>query len=202
MTRIRRGERRTTVAKVGMQTSVHHSRVRRVAQAALCLAALAGGCIGSTGTNSGDAAGGSSDALRQYPLGTLPTSTVTINEHVFRVWLAQEFDPHRPGVQQEGLMFVRPREIADDQGMLFVFSDERIRSFWMRNTIVPLDIAFARFDGTIVSIRQMPPLTWQSFSSIEPAMFALEVKQGTLARLGIREGDRMVIPDTALLPAP
>jgi len=185
-----------------MPTGVHHPIARRAAYVVLYLAASIGGCIGSTGSNAGGAAEGSSDALRQYPLGTLPTSTVTINEHVFRVWLAQEFDPHRPGVQQEGLMFVRPQEIADDEGMLFVFSDERIRSFWMRNTIVPLDIAFARFDGTIVSIRQMPPLTWQSFSSIEPAMFALEVKQGTLARLGIRVGDRMAIPDAALVPAP
>ena len=159
------------------------------------------GCFGSPGGANAQA-GGSSDALRRYPLGTLPTSTVTIDDHVFRVWLAQEFDPNRPGVQEEGLMYVRPDEIADDQGMLFVFSDERVRGFWMRNTITPLDIAFARFDGTIVKIWQMPALTWQTFSSVEPALFALEVKQGTFARLGVQEGDRLVVPEQALVPVP
>lgn len=99
-------------------------------------------------------------------------------------------------------MHVLPRELADDQGMLFIFDDERVRSFWMLNTVTPLDIAFARLNGTIVKTWQMPAQTLQSFSSIEPAMFALEVKQGTFARLGIREGDRMEVPASLLAPAP
>ncbi len=99
-------------------------------------------------------------------------------------------------------MHVPSSEIADDQGMLFVFPDESVRGFWMKNTVAPLDIAFARADGTIVKIWQMPPLTWQTFSSIEPAMFALELKQGTLGRLGIREGQVMQIPKDALTTAP
>ena len=172
------------------------------AGAALAAAlALLPGCFGSPGGTNAQA-GRSSDALRRYSLGTLPTSTVTIDGNTFRVWLAQEFDPNRPGVQEEGLMYVQPAEIADDQGMLFVFSDEQVRGFWMRNTITPLDIAFARLDGTIVKIWQMPALTWQTFSSVEPALFALEVKQGTFARLGVQEGDRLMVPDQALVPAP
>ncbi len=135
-----------------------------------------------------------SDAARRYDLDSLPRTEVGINGHTFRVWLVQEFDPARPDVQAEGLMHVPSGEIADDEGMLFVFSAERIRGFWMKNTIAPLDIAFARLDGTIVAIWQMPPLTLQTFSSLEPAIFALEVKQGTLARLGIREGDRLEVP--------
>jgi uncharacterized membrane protein (UPF0127 family) len=82
--------------------------------------------------------------------------------------------------------------------MLFVFDNERIRGFWMRNTIAPLDIAFARMNGTIVKIWQMPVLTLRTFSSIEPAMYALEVKQGTFERLGIKEGDRLEIPADVL----
>jgi len=66
----------------------------------------------------------------------------------------------------------------------------------MRNTITALDIAFARRDGTIVAIHTMPPLTLRTFSSFEPAMFALEVKAGTFERLGVVEGDVMVIPDS------
>jgi uncharacterized membrane protein (UPF0127 family) len=143
-----------------------------------------------------------SDTQRSYPLASLPVATIKIDDHSFRVWLAKESAQPRRGadrtVVEEGLMFVPPEEIAADQGMLFVFSDESIRGFWMRNTITPLDIAFARMDGTIVKIWQMPPRTLQTFSSIEPAMFALEVKQGTFGRLGIKEGDRLDIPPEVL----
>ncbi len=135
-----------------------------------------------------------SDAARRSDLDSLPRTEVGVSGHTFRVWLVQDFDPARPDAPAEGLMHVPTDEIADDEGMLFVFSSERVRGFWMKNTIAPLDIAFARLDGTIVAIWQMPPLTLQTFSSLEPAIFALEVKQGTLARLGIREGDRLEMP--------
>jgi uncharacterized membrane protein (UPF0127 family) len=178
---------------------------QRVAFSLLIPLAIAG-CAGastsntSTSRRSSDAnsSGGGrvSDAARKYPLDSLPTDKLSINGHVFRVWLARDFDARRPGVVEEGLMHVPSEEIADDQGMLFVFSDESVRSFWMRNTIAPLDIAFARANGTVVKIWPMPPLTLQTFSSLEPAMFALEVKQGTFQPLGINEGDQIEIPDT------
>lgn len=91
-------------------------------------------------------------------------------------------------------MWVTAGELADDQGMLFVFPEEGYQSFWMKNTLIPLDIAFARMDGTIVTIETMPPLTLRNFYSLEPVMFALEVKAGTFARLGVTEGDRLEIP--------
>ena len=99
-------------------------------------------------------------------------------------------------------MHVPPEEIADNQGMLFVFSDEALRGFWMLNTITPLDIAYARMNGTIVKIWQMPPQTIRTFSSIEPAMFALEVKQGTFERLGIAEGAQIIIPEDVFKTSP
>ena len=171
------------------------------------LAACLGGCMGGggvagEGNNSGSTSGRASDAQREYPLDTLARSQVSINGHVFNVWLAQDFDDSRPGIVSEGLMYVPTEEIADDEGMLFVFSDERERSFWMRNTIAPLDIAFARFNGEIVKIWQMEPLTLRSHYSIEPAMFALEVKQGTFAALGIAEGDQLVISDDVFKTTP
>jgi uncharacterized protein len=143
------------------------------------------GCIGSTGGGAGEG----SSARRRFPLSTLSTSAVTVKEQTFRVWLAQTADQ-----REEGLMWVPENEIADDQGMLFVFPDERYLGFWMKNTITPLDIAFARFDGTIVATHTMPILTLDTFPSYEPAMFALEVKAGTFAKLGIQAGDRLAIP--------
>lgn len=149
------------------------------------------GCLGQ------GAAGDSSDSQREFPLSTLPDSTVKIGTNAFRVWLATT-----PDQQAEGLMFVPESEIADDQGMLFVFPSEELRGFWMKNTITSLDIAFARLDGTIVAIHTMPPLTLRTFSSIEPAMFALEVKAGTFARLHVVEGDRIEISAPVLKSAP
>jgi uncharacterized membrane protein (UPF0127 family) len=83
-----------------------------------------------------------------------------------------------------------------------VFDEEAYRGFWMLNTITPLDIAFARSDGTIVKTWQMPPLTIETFPSLEPAMFALEMKAGAFARLGIKEGDTLVLPPDVFKPNP
>ncbi|GMU84396.1 MAG: hypothetical protein AMXMBFR47_42660 [Planctomycetota bacterium] len=152
------------------------------------------GCIGSSSPTSSDGAPLSNQ--REFPVASLPASSVTVAgadaaaKAAFRVWLADDED-----TRAEGLMYLSADEIPDDQGMLFVFDDERIRGFWMKNTITSLDIAFARADGTIVATHTMPPLTLQTYSSIEPAMFALEVKAGTFQRLAIAEGDRIVIPD-------
>lgn len=124
------------------------------------LVLLGGGCFGASNgsgsSNGGDTGQRASDARRRYPLDSLPTTTITIGEHEFHVWLVQESDETRPGALSEGLMHVPTSEIEDNQGMLFVFSDERQRGFWMLNTIAPLDIAYARFDGTIVKIGRCP----------------------------------------------
>ena len=152
------------------------------------------GCVGSPADN-GDAEG--SAGRRQFPLETLPTATVTVKGSAFRVWLALDEDR-----REEGLMFVPESEIAADQGMLFVFPDERYLGFWMKNTIAPLDIAYARMDGTIVTTHTMPILTLRTYPSYEPAMFALEVRAGTFARLGIGPGDRIDIPDEVFKTQP
>ncbi len=143
------------------------------------------GCVGSPAGNDDE----SSSSRRQFPLETLPTATVTVKGNTIRVWLALDADR-----REEGMMFVPEREVADDQGMLFVFPDERYLGFWMKNTITPLDIAYARMDGTIVTTHTMPILTLQTYPSYEPAMFALETKAGTFERLGIGPGDRIDIP--------
>jgi uncharacterized membrane protein (UPF0127 family) len=162
----------------------------------LLFAAL-GGCIGSSDGAGKAGTGHSSAELRQFPLETLPTAIVSIDEHELRVWLATNSEQ-----QLEGMMHVSEDEVADDQGMLFVFPYEYPHSFWMKDTIIPLDIAYARADGTIVRIWTMPPLTYRTFPSIEPAMFALEVKAGTFERLGICEGDRIIIPDEVFKASP
>lgn len=88
----------------------------------------------------------------------------------------------------EGLMY--RDNVPDGTGMLFVFPDLSVRSFWMANTYVPLDIAFLGMSFDVVDILQMQPLVTESYTSRAPAMYGLEVRQGWLAEHGIEVGDR------------
>ena len=87
-------------------------------------------------------------------------------------------------------------ELAENAGMLFVFPDEQIRNFWMRNTLIPLSIAYIDSDGRIVDIQDMEPLddVPPGYISAEPAQYALEVNQGFFAERGIEVGNVVEIP--------
>ena len=86
--------------------------------------------------------------------------------------------------------------LAPDAGMLFVFGRERDLSFWMRNTLIPLSIAYISADGRIVDIQDMEPLDDEppSYASAEPAKYALEVNQGFFAERGVEVGGTVEIP--------
>lgn len=87
----------------------------------------------------------------------------------------------------EGLMY--RNEVPDGRGMLFVFTEEGMRSFWMNNTYVALDIAYLDAGFNVVDIQQMEPQTTDPHESAAPAMFALEVRQGWFGEHGITVGD-------------
>ena len=94
--------------------------------------------------------------------------------------------------QQRGLMFVR--YLPEWSGMLFLYQTAGIRSMWMKNTYIPLDILFARADGTVSSVEaNTEPLSLRSISAIEPVGFVLELNAGTAATLGIGAGSRLVL---------
>ena len=88
--------------------------------------------------------------------------------------------------REEGLMY--RESLEDGRGMLFVFSDSQIRSFWMRNTLIPLDIAYLDESLKIVDIQGMEPETDDAHPSARPAMFALEVPRGWFGKKGIEVG--------------
>ena len=88
--------------------------------------------------------------------------------------------------RQHGLM--GRDEVPEGTGMLFVFEDESMRAFWMKDTPVPLDIAYLNSDLRIVTILQMEPLDTSTYPSTAPAMFALEVRQNWFSEQGIEEG--------------
>jgi len=86
-----------------------------------------------------------------------------------------------------GLMH-RP-SLPDGEGMLFVFDRDQRLSFWMKNTIIPLSIAFITSDGRITEIRDMRPLDLTPVVSIRSVRYALEVPQGWFYRVGVGPGD-------------
>jgi len=86
-----------------------------------------------------------------------------------------------------GLMY--RESLPQDQGMLFVFPAAQIQSFWMRNTFIPLDIAFISSEGIIVDIQHMKPVDESVlYTSSAPALYALEVNAGWFASHGIEVG--------------
>jgi uncharacterized membrane protein (UPF0127 family) len=131
-------------------------------------------------------------------LEAMPQDTVTINDRAFKVWLADESEE-----QTRGLMFVTAEEMAPlpngtERGMWFLFPTDRSTGFWMRNTIIPLDIAYVRSDGVIVTTHTMVPLDESIYRPSEPYRYALEVNANVFARDGIKKGDRVQIPQALL----
>ena len=97
--------------------------------------------------------------------------------------------------RQKGLMARPEGSLPEDAGMLFVFGREQSLSFWMKDTLIPLSIAYIAADGRIVDIQNMEPLDETSHPSAEPARYALEVNQGFFAERGVEVGDRVEIPE-------
>ena len=88
--------------------------------------------------------------------------------------------------------------LKPDSGMLFVFRNPQPLAFWMKNTYVPLSIAFIDAEGRIVNIEDMAPQTEATHSSRGLALYALEMKKGWFAQRGIGAGDRVDGLDKAL----
>ena len=89
--------------------------------------------------------------------------------------------------RQQGLMY--RKEIKDGLGMLFVYERDQVMSFWMKNTLVPLSIAYIAQDGRILEIFNMEPGDLNPVQSSRSVRYALEVPQGWFDRAGIGPGD-------------
>ena len=93
--------------------------------------------------------------------------------------------------QQQGLMY--RKEVKDGEGMLFIFDKDDVRSFWMKNTLVPLSIAYIASDGRILEIYDMEPGNLDPVRSSRSVRYALEVPQGWFGRAELSPGDRLEI---------
>lgn len=124
------------------------------------------------------------DAQPGRPSSGLPTTRLSIGAHTLTAEVAAN-DEHR----STGLM--HRFSLPPDHGMLFVFESVRPLSFWMRNTYIPLSIAFIDAQGRILNIEDMAPQDERSTWSAGPALYALEMKKGWFAQKGIKAGDRV-----------
>ncbi|MGB5078962.1 MAG: DUF192 domain-containing protein [Sphingorhabdus sp.] len=93
--------------------------------------------------------------------------------------------------QAKGLMF--RTDLADNAGMIFPFGEPRVASFWMKNTVIPLDIIFIRANGTIESIAENTvPYSTAAVAAGEPVVAVLELRGGLTSELGIGAGDKVI----------
>ncbi len=98
------------------------------------------------------------------------------------------------GERSRGLMF--REELAEDGGMLFVYVEDTEAGFWMKDTLIPLSIAFIAADGTILDIQGMEPLSEDTHRPPEAYRYALEVNLGWFQRNGFDAGDWVEIPES------
>ncbi len=114
----------------------------------------------------------------------LPTVTLRAGMHNIVAMVART-----PEQRAVGLM--HRREMATHEGMLFVFEQPSVQCFWMKNTLLPLSIAFIADDGSIVNVADMQPQSLDSHCSAKPVRYALEMNQGWFARRAVGPGFRL-----------
>ena len=110
-----------------------------------------------------------------------PVLKLSAGIHLISAEVANTFDSRARGLMHR-------KSLGANQGMLFVFPDVSAHCMWMRNTFVPLSVAFIDEQGTIVSIHDMQPQTENSHCAARPARFALEMNQGWFAQKGVKAG--------------
>jgi uncharacterized membrane protein (UPF0127 family) len=96
---------------------------------------------------------------------------------------------------QRDLGLMHRTHLDPDVGMLFIFKDDQPRTFWMKNTLIPLDIAFLDADGTVQNVAHGEPLVEvPGLNSLRPARMVLELNAGWCDEHGLKPGDKVAIP--------
>ena len=114
----------------------------------------------------------------------LPVVQLSAGMHLIKAEVAADFSS-----RGRGLMF--RKSLAPNAGMLFIFNDASMHCMWMKNTYIPLSVAFLDEQGTIVSISDMQPQSEQTHCAARPALYALEMEQGWFAKRGIKPGMKL-----------
>jgi uncharacterized membrane protein (UPF0127 family) len=126
-------------------------------------------------------------AVAQEAQTTLPRVKLRAGMHNIEAQVAAA-----PEERMTGLMY--RKEMPQHEGMLFIFDQPSMQCFWMKNTLLPLSVAFVADDGTIVNIDEMAPQTLDSHCSTKPVRYVLEMNKGWFARKGVKAGAKLEGP--------
>ena len=113
---------------------------------------------------------------------------IIINENILKIEIVETEKARNTGLMNR-------KSLDEDSGMLFVFENDRILSFWMKDTHIPLSIAFISSDGVIKEIRDMTPFSLESIVSKNYVRYALEVNKGYFLEKNIVVGERLILPE-------
>ena len=132
------------------------------------------------------------DGAALEPLARFPTAEISLDlgglSHPFTVWVAATEQR-----REQGLMYVK--SLSPTRGMLFVFDQPQLASFWMKNTLIPLDLFFIAPDGRIIRIAENAvPRSLATIDSMGAIKGVLELAGGSAARLGVHPGHRVRHP--------
>jgi uncharacterized membrane protein (UPF0127 family) len=123
-------------------------------------------------------------AAAQAPQPQLPAVDLTAGMHRIRAEVANDMSS-----RMQGLMF--RKAMPQNAGMVFVFEESANHCMWMKNTLIPLSVAFIDDAGAIVNIADMQPHSEQSHCAARPARYALEMNKGWFAERGIKPGAKL-----------
>jgi uncharacterized protein len=114
----------------------------------------------------------------------LRTTQIRVGPHPLKVEIV-ETDPQR----EKGLMF--REKLGRDEGMLFIYDEPAYHAMWMKNTLIPLSVAFVDASGVILNIEEMQPQTLDSHMAAGPASYSIEANKGWFAQKGVKPGDKV-----------
>ena len=130
-------------------------------------------------------------AARIYQLRDLAKITISAPSRPINLWIM-----NNESKEAEGMMFLTEKEVKDDEGMIFVFPDSAPRSFWMQNTLLPLDIAYIDPKGKVLNIAEGKPKDVSALPSAGDAQYVIELKKGQAEKSGIKPGTILQIPQS------
>lgn len=143
---------------------------------------------GVAGPTSTETAGPSETSPAAFPVGTAVFTTAAGELVELEVEIADDGAERAQGLSSR-------ESLPENSGMVFIYAEDHLGAFWMKDTYVPLSIAFVAADGTIIDIQDMEPLTEDLHRPPDVYRNAIEANQGWFERNGISVGDTVAIPD-------
>ena len=114
----------------------------------------------------------------------VPTTTVRVGPHPLKVEVVATDETRSRGLMHR-------EKLGQDDGMLFIFDEPAYHSMWMKNTLIPLSVAFVDAQGVILNILDMEPQTLDAHQSAGPSIYAIEVNKGWFAAKKVKAGDKV-----------